>query len=84
MKEWDTMAVSKVGQGTLPKWWRDISGLSAGGAVEVRPLQDGRNSIVLTPKLPNKRGVPGAEVMEQFSACPRPFDPPARHQLPPK
>jgi predicted nucleic acid-binding protein len=28
MKQTGTMTVSKVGQGTLPKWWRDASGLS--------------------------------------------------------
>jgi len=33
MKEFDTLAVSKVGQSTLPKWWRDSSGLSEGGIV---------------------------------------------------
>ena len=30
MKDLDTMKVSKVGHGTLPKWWRDVSGLSQG------------------------------------------------------
>ena len=30
MKELDTMTVTKVGQGTLPKWWREASGLSQG------------------------------------------------------
>ena len=50
MKHFDTVTVSKVGQSTLPKWWRDVSGLSQGGIVEVRPLHDGQNSIVLTPE----------------------------------
>ena len=50
MKDWDTMTVSKAGQSTLPKWWRDASGLSQGGVIEVRPLRDGKNSIILTPK----------------------------------
>ena len=34
MKDLDTLTVSKVGQGTLPKWWRDVSGLSQGGLEE--------------------------------------------------
>jgi bifunctional DNA-binding transcriptional regulator/antitoxin component of YhaV-PrlF toxin-antitoxin module len=76
------MAVSKVGQSTLPKWWRDASGLSSGGVVEVRPLRDGRNSIVLTPAAGSRRGVSGKEILRQFSRCPWPFPAPARHRLP--
>lgn len=41
VKELDTMTVTKVGQGTLPKWWRVASGLSQGVVVEVRPMPDG-------------------------------------------
>jgi len=80
VKEFDTMTVSKVGQSTLPKWWRDATGLSGGGAVEVRPLRDGKNSIVLTPKPFKRRGAVG--LLKLFSACPVPFDPPERHELP--
>ena len=50
MEELDTMTVTKVGRGTLPKWWRDASGPSNGGTVEVRPMRDGQNSIILTAK----------------------------------
>jgi AbrB family looped-hinge helix DNA binding protein len=49
MKDLDTVTISKVGQSTLPKWWRDASGLAQGGVVEVRPMRDGKNNIVLTP-----------------------------------
>ena len=80
MKDWDTMTVSKVGQGTLPKWWRDASGLSQGGVVEVRPMRDGKNSIILTPKPAKRRGAVG--LLEQFARCPKPIRPPARHELP--
>ncbi len=75
------MTVSKVGQGTLPKWWRDASGLSRGGVVEVRPLRDGHHSIILTPVPENRRGISGKEFLQQFSRCPRPIAAPARHQL---
>ena len=51
MKDLDTMTGSSVGQSTLPEWWREVSGLSKGGVVEVRPLRDGRQSAVLTPKV---------------------------------
>ena len=74
------MTVSKVGQGTLPKWWRDASGLASGGTVEVRPMRDGRNSIVLTPRPRTRRGAVG--LLKLFSKCPAPFAPPERHPLP--
>lgn len=80
MKDWDTMTVSKVGQSTLPKWWRDASGLSEGGVVEVRPVRDSRNSIILTPKPVKRRGAIG--LLRQFARCPKPIRPPDRHQLP--
>jgi bifunctional DNA-binding transcriptional regulator/antitoxin component of YhaV-PrlF toxin-antitoxin module len=80
MKEMDTMTVSNVGQSTLPKWWRDASGLSQGGVVEVRPMRDGKNSIVLTPKPAKRRGAVG--LLKLFSSCPLPIPPPERHVLP--
>lgn len=82
MKDSDTMTVSKAGQGRLPKWWRDASGLSHGGAVAVHPLRDGSNSLVLTPKPAKKRGVSGKALLKQFSCCPWPLPPPERHPLP--
>ena len=80
MKELDTLTVSKVGQSTLPKWWRDASGLDEGGLVEVRPLRDGKNSIVLTPKSKKRRGAVG--LVKQFASCPVPVPVPGRHTLP--
>lgn len=82
MKDWDTMTVSKVGQGTLPKWWRDASGLGRGGVVEVRPLRDKQNSIVLTPMAAQGRGVSGKNMLKQFSRCPWAQPVPSRHRLP--
>jgi bifunctional DNA-binding transcriptional regulator/antitoxin component of YhaV-PrlF toxin-antitoxin module len=79
MKELDTLTVSKVGQSTLPKWWRAVSGLSAGGVVEVRPMHDGKNSIVLTPKPVKRRGAVG--LVKLFSKCPMPLEAPKRHTL---
>ena len=80
MKDLDTMTVSSVGQSTLPKWWRDASGLSRGGMVEVRPLRDGQHSLVLTPKPARRRGAIG--LLKLLSRCPAPMPPPERHQLP--
>jgi AbrB family looped-hinge helix DNA binding protein len=80
MKNLDTMTVSKVGQSTLPKWWREASGLSEGGVVEVRPMRDGRNSILLTPKPTKRRGAVG--LLKLLKKCPAPIPAPARHRLP--
>ena len=80
MKGFDTLTVSKVGQSTLPKWWRDVSGLSQGGIVEVRPVNDGQNSILLTPKVKTRRGAIG--LARQFAACPEVITQPERHALP--
>ena len=80
MKELATMTVSRVGQSTLPKWWREASGLSDGGVVEVRPLRDGKQSIVLTPTPATRRGAVG--LLKIFSRCPAPIPAPQRHRLP--
>jgi AbrB family looped-hinge helix DNA binding protein len=80
MKELDTLTISEVGQSTLPKWWRDASGLSQGGIVEVRPVRDGKNSILLTPMTRKRRGAVG--LLKQFAACPTPVAVPERLTLP--
>jgi AbrB family looped-hinge helix DNA binding protein len=82
MKDLDTMMVSKVGQSTLPKWWREASGLAEGGVVEVRPMRDGKNSILLTPKPAKRRGAVG--LLRQFTRCPTSLPAPHRHNLPSK
>jgi len=82
MKDLDIMTVSKVGQSTLPKWWRSDSGLLQGGIVEVRPMRDGKNSILLTPKNSKRRGAVG--LLREFARCPKPIAPPVRHWLPSK
>jgi AbrB family looped-hinge helix DNA binding protein len=82
MKDLDTMTVSRVGQSTLPKWWRDASGLAEGGVVEVRPARDGKHSIVLTPKPVKRHGAVG--LLKFFSHCPAAIPAPDRHTLPSK
>ena len=80
MKDLDTMTVSKVGQSTLPKWWREASGLDQGGIVEVRPARDNKNSIILTPRPAERRGAVG--LLKQFRKCPKEIPVPERHHLP--
>jgi bifunctional DNA-binding transcriptional regulator/antitoxin component of YhaV-PrlF toxin-antitoxin module len=80
VKNLDTLTVSRVGQSTLPKWWRDASGLSKGGVVEVRPMRDGKNSIVLTPRPSKRRGAVG--LLKLLQKCPAEIKTPERHTLP--
>ena len=82
MKELDTLTVTKVGQGTLPKWWREAAGLKNGGVVEVRPVKDGRNSILLTPRVKRKAGMSGKTILTAMRKCPHPFPAPQRDNLP--
>jgi hypothetical protein len=43
-------------------------------------MRDGKNSILLTPKLAKRRGAIG--LLELFSNCPAPILPPERHHFP--
>jgi bifunctional DNA-binding transcriptional regulator/antitoxin component of YhaV-PrlF toxin-antitoxin module len=72
VKELSVMTVSKVGQGTFPKWWREAAGLGNGGVVEVRPVRDGKNSILLTPWPVKRRGAVG--LAKLFAKCPHPIE----------
>jgi hypothetical protein len=55
-------------------------GLWRRGTVEVRPMRDGKNSIVLTPRPAKRSGAVG--LLAQFSRCPKPIHPRDRHFLP--
>jgi AbrB family looped-hinge helix DNA binding protein len=79
VKHLDTMTISKLGRSTLPKWWRDASGLANGGVVEVRPTRDGKNSIVLTPKPVKRTGAVG--LLKLFSRCPAHIPLPVRNRV---
>ena len=60
----------------------EVAGLAKGGVVEVRPVKDGRHSLLLTPKPARKRGASG--LLYAFAACPFPLPPAERHALPGK
>ncbi len=80
MKELDVMTISRVGQSTFPKAWREAAGLSRGGVVEVRPLHDGKHSLLLTPRPPRRVGAVG--LLKAMRQCPHDFPDVARHALP--
>ena len=80
MKDLDVMTISRVGQSTFPKAWREAAGLSRGGVVEVRPLNDGKQSLLLTPKPARRPGAVG--LVKAMQNCPHPLPEVARHALP--
>jgi hypothetical protein len=80
MKDSDTITISKVGQSTLPKWWPNSSGLSQGGVVDVRPMRNGKKSIVLTPRPARRLGAVG--LLKLLASCPSPMSALERHALP--
>jgi bifunctional DNA-binding transcriptional regulator/antitoxin component of YhaV-PrlF toxin-antitoxin module len=76
----DVMTISRVGQSTFPKAWRDAAGLSGGGVVEVRPLRDGKHSLLLTPRPARREGAVG--LLKAMRQCPYDFPDVGRHTLP--
>lgn len=76
----DVMTISRVGQSTFPKAWRDVAGLSHGGVVEVRPLDDGKHSLLLTPRPARRLGAVG--LLKAMRQCPHDFPQVDRHVLP--
>ncbi|MCX6903899.1 MAG: AbrB/MazE/SpoVT family DNA-binding domain-containing protein [Verrucomicrobia bacterium] len=80
MKDLDVMTISRVGQSTFPKAWREAAGLSRGGVVEVRPLNDGKQSLLLTPKPTRRPGAVG--LLQAMRNCPHPLPEAPRHFLP--
>lgn len=80
MKEVDVMAISRVGQSTFPKAWRDAAGLNSGGIVEVRALNDGKQSLLLTPRPARRVGAVG--LLKAMRQCPHDVSEVPRHRLP--
>jgi len=62
------MNVSRVGQSTFPREWRRKAGLATGGLMEVRFLEDGKHSLLLTPRNPRRTGAVG--LLAAMRACP--------------
>ena len=80
MKDLDVMTISRVGQSTFPKAWREAAGLSRGGVVEVRQINDGKHSLLLTPRPPHRVGAVG--LLQAMRQCPHGFPDVTRHALP--
>ena len=75
-----TVTVSRKGQAVLPLQWRKAFGLESGGPCDARELNDGKGSLLLTPRKQARRGAKGllAFLQEQTVS----FPPVERHNLP--
>lgn len=80
MKVLGVMTISRVGQSTFPKAWREAAGLGGGGMVEVRPVNDGKQSLLLTPMPARRVGAVG--LLDAMRRCPHDFPAVTRHTLP--
>ena len=76
-----TVAVSWKGQAVLPLEWRRAHGLSDGGPCDAREVNDGKGSLLITPR-PARKGAKGLLnfLLDQEAA----FAPTVRHTLPSK
>jgi bifunctional DNA-binding transcriptional regulator/antitoxin component of YhaV-PrlF toxin-antitoxin module len=81
MSETMTVTVSWKGQAVLPLDWRKSHGLTEGGPCDAREVNDGKGSLLITPR-PQRKGAKGllAHLMSQEVAFPSV----TRHTLPSK
>jgi bifunctional DNA-binding transcriptional regulator/antitoxin component of YhaV-PrlF toxin-antitoxin module len=56
MKDLDTLTITGKGQAQFPASWRKKAGLMHGGPCDVRVLDDGRQSLLITPRPQKRRG----------------------------
>jgi bifunctional DNA-binding transcriptional regulator/antitoxin component of YhaV-PrlF toxin-antitoxin module len=73
MKELDTLTITEKGQAQFPASWRKQAGLMRGGPCDVRVLDDGRQSLLITPRSKKRRGAVGllAHLEDQSVAFPK-------------
>ena len=82
MTELTTVTVTRKGQAVLPLVWRKAFGLAAGGPCDARVIDDGKGSLLLTPRPKARRGAKGllAHLRQQSVSFPAI----ERHTLPGK
>lgn len=59
MKALRTLTITEKGQAQFPASWRKQAGLINGGPCDVRMLDDGRQSLLITPRPQKRRGAVG-------------------------
>ncbi len=80
MKTLDTITITEKGQAQFPASWRKRAGLAHGGPCDVRLMDDGRQSLLITPRVQKRRGAVGLlKHLESFTV---PFPTVARHTMP--
>lgn len=82
MNELTTVTVTRKGQAVLPVAWRKAFGLETGGPCDARVIDDGKGSLLLTPRPTARRGTKGllAHLRQQTVSFPAV----ERHTLPGK
>jgi len=72
MRDLDTITITKKGQAQFPASWRKVAGLLQGGPCDVRVVNDGRQSLLITPRVQKRRGAAGllAHLKSQTVAFP--------------
>jgi bifunctional DNA-binding transcriptional regulator/antitoxin component of YhaV-PrlF toxin-antitoxin module len=80
MRELDTITITAKGQAQFPSGWRKQAGLLRGGPCDVRVLNDGRQSLIITPRVQQRRGAVG--LLAHLKRREIPFPKVERHPLP--
>lgn len=80
MRELDTLTITEKGQAQFPAGWRRKAGLQHGGPCDIRPVNDGRNSLIITPRVQKRRGAVG--LLAHLKRQTIPFPKVKRHVLP--
>ena len=79
MGELGTITVTAKGQAQFPASWRKLAGLAQGGPCDVRPLNDGRQSLIITPRAQKRCGASG--LLAHLKRQELPFPKIERHHL---
>ncbi len=82
MKTLDTITITEKGQAQFPASWRKLAGLIHGGPCDVRMIDDGRRSLIITPRIQKRRGAVG--LLKHLESFTTPFPAVERHAMPSK
>ena len=80
MRDFDTITITSKGQAQFPARWRKLAGLAQGGPCDVRLANDGRQSLIITPRVKTRRGAVG--LLAHLQRQETPFPKVVRHHLP--
>lgn len=74
------LTITEKGQAQFPAGWRKQAGLMNGGPCDVRVLDDGRQSLLITPRPQKRRGAVG--LLKHLQAQAVAFPKVLRHTMP--